>query len=141
MTLDECITIITPLALAMRTPMDEPSFLAYHRVLEDVPARVFQSAVGLASRDGRRFFPSAAELREVCERARVSLRAQLKFQPCVNCTHDGWAEREINGVRRMVRCSCWQAHQARVAELGVGDQPLALPAAQEFSRLGESDAA
>jgi hypothetical protein len=43
------------------------------------------------------------------------------------CSQDGWTEQQIDGVARMVRCQCWVVHQQKVALLGVGDKPLALP--------------
>lgn len=132
MTLKECTALLTPLALRFRAQMDDPSFRAYHGALKDVPARVFALAVEMAGKPPRRFFPSAPELLEIAEQARVQMRAQLAFQPCAMCSRTpGWNGLILNGVERLTRCECWKAHMSRVGELGVGDRPLALSAAED----------
>lgn len=47
----------------------------------------------------------------------VRLDPALAFVPCAMCEPSGWVEREINGVRRAVRCSCWSIHRERIASL------------------------
>lgn len=78
------------------------------------------------------WFPTVHELLEACEAIRVEMRGSLKFEPCgeASCSAQGWTERVVGGVHRMVRCDCWQSHQERVKALGVPDVPLALPAAR-----------
>ena len=53
MTLQECTALLTPLALALRTPMDGPTFRAYHRALKDVPVRLLQAAIDHAEKRPR----------------------------------------------------------------------------------------
>lgn len=102
---------------------------AYHRSLSDIPMPVLNHAVGLAIK-GSRFFPRVAELRKWCEQARIELRGALKHEPCAVCEQSpGWAAVLIDGIPKVTRCQCWKAHQAKVEALGVGNQPLALPAA------------
>lgn len=140
MTYHECTALLVPLALAMRAPMDEPSFAAYHRVLEHVPVPVFERAIQMAMTDpGRTFFPTAAELVEICEQARVELRGALPFRPCEACAlTPGWETIVVNGAPYLTRCACWKAHQAHVQRLGAGDRPLGLPASRQLSRVGDA---
>jgi hypothetical protein len=128
-TLQECTALLTPLVLALGAEMDQPTFRAYHRVLEDVPTNLLQAAVDHASRTAR-FFPRAPELRALAEQARRRLSDLQPFQACAQCA-SGWVEREVDGVPRMVRCACWQAHQQRLSQAGVSLTPLALPAGDE----------
>ena len=75
--------------------------------------------------------PTVAELRADAELCRQEIVKGLQFTVCAaneNCTPNGFTEREINGVRRMVRCSCWTRHQAQIAALEVGSEPVALTA-------------
>lgn len=100
----------------------------YEQALQKVPVAVLEPMVRKAV-STRQFFPKVAELLEDAEACRVELLTSLKFEPCVNCSASGWTETEIDGVKRMRRCHCWLQHQERVASLGVGHEPLALPAA------------
>lgn len=100
----------------------------YEQALQKVPVAVLEPMVQRAILT-RTWFPKVAELLEDAEAVRVEmLKGLVAFAPCVNCSASGWTEREIDGVKRMVRCACWTAHQARITALGVGSEPLALPA-------------
>jgi hypothetical protein len=102
----------------------------YDKALESVPVAILQPMVQRAITT-RTWFPKPAELLEDAEACRRELRASLKFEPCENCSQDGWTSRLMDGVLRMVRCDCWQAHQQKVLALGVGEKPLALTAGRE----------
>lgn len=126
MTLKELIALLTPFALAMRWELDAPTFRAYHRQLAHIPAKLFDAALEKAGRQPRRFPPTAPELAALAEEVRLEWRASLQWVPCALCSAQGWVEREVEGITRAVRCDCWKAHQARVAELDVPAQPVAL---------------
>jgi hypothetical protein len=87
----------------------------------------------------QQWFPTVAELLETCEAVRLEMRMAMAFTNCEQCSAQGWTVKEIDGVNRMVRCECWKAHQEKVKALGVPEQPLALPAASEFARAGETE--
>lgn len=128
MTLQECTKVLTTLAVSQRTELDGPTFRAYFRVLEDVPVSLLTTAAERWAKSGSPFFPKAGELRQFAEDARTALIAAHPFEPCANCSSQGWTEREIDGVKRMVRCRCWLLHRERLQALGAGSEPLALPA-------------
>ena len=128
MTRPEFIAILQPLVSVFRADMDIPTWTAYFRALEDVPVPLLQSAVDRAVKSSGQFFPKAGELRQFAEDARKALMAAQEFQPCEMCSAQGWTEVTDGGVRRMTRCQCWKFHQDRIAQLGVGHEPLTLPA-------------
>lgn len=130
MTLEECTGLLAELALTLGADVDETSFRSYHRALQDVPVSLFEAAVTRAAKSCR-FLPRPAELRQFADEARIALLKAHPFQPCVECSEVGWREVEINGVKRMVRCRCWNAHQAQLQRLGVGKAPLTLPVGAE----------
>lgn len=102
----------------------------YEQALQKVPAPLLEPMVHRALAT-RKFFPKVAELLDDAEHCRLEMRA-LRFERCpVNegCTAQGFVERVIDGVRRMVRCRCWETHQERVQSLGV--TPLALSDGQQ----------
>jgi len=138
MTLEECTALLTPFALAMRWDVDGPTFRAYHQALEHLQASDLDAALATARRQPRAFPPSAPELVALAESCRIARRQSLPFESCGNCSQQGWIEREIHGVMRTVRCECWKAHQAHLARLGAGDQPLALPAGREDWTEGDA---
>lgn len=119
-------------ALAMMNGPPWPEFqieLLEDRTV-DIPLSVIARAVqNILDVGGWR--PDIGELLAACEKARIQIRGELPFQRCEQCSVQGWTEREIDGVKRMVRCDCWHAHQEKVKALGVPDRPLALPAARE----------
>lgn len=102
----------------------------YEQALQKVPVPVLNPMVQRAVQT-RQFFPRVAELLEDAEACRKEMLGQLAFAVCPmneNCSPLGFTEREIDGVKRMVRCACWQRHQDQIQALGVGHEPLALPA-------------
>ena len=58
----------------------------------------------------------------------MGMAGGYRCEGCRLCSQQGWIEYEIEGVRRAVRCSCFAAHQEKLARLGVGGGTLALPA-------------
>lgn len=129
MTRPEFIAMLQPLVSAFRVDMDMPAWSAYFRALEDVPLRLLEAAVSRCLKSGGAFLPKPGELRQMAEEARMALLSAHPFHPCECCSAQGWTEQVMGGVRRMVRCACWHAHQQRIAQLGVGSAPLMLPAA------------
>lgn len=131
MTQAECTSILAALAVTLRTELDAPTFRAYARALADVPAALVQAAAERAAKIPRReydpVFPTAPMLRQYAEEARAAIVAAHPFEPCANCSQQGWVEREIDGVRRVVRCWCFVAHQTTLARLGVWGSAVALP--------------
>ena len=101
---------------------------AYAKALATVPLALLEPMARHAIAT-RRWLPKAAELLQDAEACRRERLRGLVFDPCEACSH-GWVEYEIDGVRRMKRCVCWVAHQARLQAVG-GAVPLALPPAQE----------
>lgn len=108
----------------------------YEDATVDVPLMVLSRAVGdyLKSHQWR---PTVQELLMACEATRLKIRGAMKFEPCANCSKDGWTEQVINGVSRMVRCQCWKVHQERVSAIGAGDAPLTLPAGDDGGAIQE----
>lgn len=103
----------------------------YRESLADIPLPLLQETVRRAVKT-RTWFPKVSELRQDAEVCRLELIAAHPYDGCVNCEdHRGWAPREIDGVTRMVRCSCWRAHKELLAGFGIGTEPLALPAGRE----------
>lgn len=131
MTLVECTAILAPLATMLHADMDAPMFRAYFRALEDVPTHLLAAAVERAAKSAR-FMPKPGELRQYAEDARKALIAAHPYDGCCECDgHKGWRPVLVDGVQRVERCPCWGRHQEKLARLGVGSTPLALPAAVE----------
>ncbi len=69
-------TIIAPLAVTLRTDLDEPTILMYFRALSDVPMNLLEAAaVELAAT--AKFFPKPAEWREAVDEI-LDRRERLK---------------------------------------------------------------
>lgn len=104
----------------------------YEKALSKLPPVILEPMVmrAIETRTSKcaDWLPSIEELREDAEAVRLEMLAQLVFQPCAECSEQGWREREVGGAKRAVRCSCWHRHQKRVEALEVGARPLALPA-------------
>ena len=78
------------------------------------------------------FMPRPGELRTYAEQARQSLAQSLKFAPCESCV-GGWlssGEVKLGNVTAR-RCVCYRAYQQKLADLGVGSQPVSLPAGRD----------
>lgn len=84
--------------------------------------------------------PAVAELREDAEHCRLEMVKALGEYGCAECSDSrGWiAVTHPDGVR-MERCRCWKRHQQKLAQLGVGHEPLALPPAEtrDWTQAGE----
>jgi hypothetical protein len=102
----------------------------YEDRLADVPINILTLGVQKALDSGG-WRPDPGDLKRLCESVRLELRQAMRFANCEQCSADGWAEKVIDGVKRMVRCECWAIHQQKIAQLA-GSQPLALPAAQGY---------
>lgn len=123
--------------LKRRDRVTELDVLVYEDRTAHIPLNVLSRAVTRWI-DTEPWFPTVAELLATCEVVRVEIRAAMKFEPCANCSVQGWTERLIDGVWRAVRCDCWTRHQQKVQALGVGDTPLALPAPERnFTEVSE----
>jgi hypothetical protein len=102
----------------------------YEDVTADVPIAILIDAVRgfLGSGEWR---PTPPELLRACERARLERRKAMQYLPCAVCEQSpGWAAVVEDGKPKVTRCQCWKAHQVKLAELGAGHQPLALPQAE-----------
>jgi hypothetical protein len=132
MTLKECTAILTPLALALRADMDAPTYRAYHRVLEKVPSAVLQTAVDRAMALSSPFFPKAGELLAGCEERRKEIMAAHPYERCSACHGFGKVKIADGSIPPRYRnCECYERYQRRLEDLGISDQPLALPAARD----------
>lgn len=73
--------------------------------------------------------PTVAELREDAEYCRLELVKALGDYGCAYCDMQKGFIAVIHGDEvRMERCGCWKRHQEKLAQLGVGSEPLALTA-------------
>jgi hypothetical protein len=121
MTLQECTAILAPLALALRTDIDDPTFRVYHQDLRDLPGPLLQAAAHVARRDPeRKFFPTVPELRALCQQCRVAILEAHPYRPGECCNGTGWLESEPNGVTFAKRCDCWRRWVNEVNELQSG---------------------
>lgn len=139
----EFVAILSPLVLAMRADFDTPTWAAYFQALQDVPARLLQATVDAMLREARAFFPKAGELRAGAERARQALIAAHPYDGCIECEYSkGWRPVLVAGQATVERCPCRQRHLEKLADLGVGDQPLALPPARfsDWTQAGDDAA-
>jgi hypothetical protein len=109
----------------------------YEERTAHIPISILSRAVSKIL-DTATWFPTVAELLEACEAVRLEMRAALKFQPCdCEVCSNGWRITTTDGITNAWRCECWTAHQERVKALGVPEQPLALPAPEEFEAANE----
>ena len=98
--------------------------------------RVLAAAGGQAASFACDVSDYAAVKSALAEAERLALMAAHPYEGCVECEHSrGW--RPVG--RSVERCPCYERHQVKLAQLGVGSQPLALPAGRhaEFSAVGE----
>jgi hypothetical protein len=131
MTLQECVAILAPVALACRAEVDEPTFRAYHRVLADVPAALAEAGLYLIIKSGDGFFPPAPKVLLAAEQARQQLIQAHPYEGCAECeATKGWTAISDGNVTRLQRCACFHRHQEFLAAFGA-TRPLALPAGSE----------
>jgi hypothetical protein len=132
MTLKECTKILGPLALALQVPTDDPTFRAYHRVLKDVPIHLLEVAVERAMRSTSPFMPKAGELLALAEVRRREIMDAHPYERCSACNGVGKVKIPDGSIPPRYRnCDCYSRYLARLEQLGISDQPLALPAARE----------
>ena len=113
----------------------------YDKALEAVPVQLLEPMAQRAIQT-RSFFPKPSELLADAEAVRVELLAANPYDGCEECEHSrGWRSVVIDGVPRVQRCDCWQWYQARIANLGLSGEPLALPPARErqMAAIGEQE--
>jgi hypothetical protein len=137
MTRPELVAILEPLRLAMRAEIDAPTWAAYFRVLQSVPAVLLEQAVESYIRQPLEFFPKAPEILAACERHRRAQLALMPYDACAECEdHKGWRTAMVDGAERMERCPCRARYQALLASRGLLDGLSQLPG--EAEPQGES---
>lgn len=129
MTKAEFIQILEPLVIAMRAEFDQPTWTAYFRALEDVPAGVLAVSVQTLLREPLAFFPKAGELRATAERQRRVLLAAYPYEGCAECEDQrGFRTVLTEGGQKTVSvCPCKARHHARLSRLGIAEPMAALP--------------
>lgn len=118
--------LLAPLVAAYQgVEMDTAAaWRAYWHAVDDVTPPVLMLAVSNLIKGGGKFFPRPSELRAACGEAQRQIRAQHPYEGCAACEHaPGWVALTTDGVERMTRCPCWNAHRAKLTQLGVG-QPV-----------------
>jgi hypothetical protein len=130
----EFVAIVEPLRIAMRAEMDQPTWTAYYRAMQDVPVPLLVAAVETLMREDRQFFPKAGEIRGQCERERKAIIDANPYTGCEACAGTGWTEIVCSEcqTRRVKACSCREDYKSRLVSLGVG-KPLQLTAPREDS--------
>lgn len=133
MTLDECVELLTPLALAMRVAMGVPTYRAYHAHLKNVPANLGAAALEDLTQSGLRFFPSAPEIQSAAEKARRRLLALNPYDGCADCEDQpGYRTLIVEGQQKTVEpCPCKRRHQARLSEMGLLEAIALMPGEAE----------
>lgn len=129
MTRAEFVSILEPLAQAMRADMDAPTLGAYYRAFEYVPPALLSRVVDRLIREPLQFFPKAGELRAECEKQRRAVLALHPYEGCQDCEHSkGWRTVLEPGKQASVqRCPCQAKHRAFLAGLGASEPLAALP--------------
>lgn len=127
MTLEECVALLTPIALAYRADMDGPTFRAYHRVLKDVPVALAVAALEALESNGSPFMPNAPMILAASETSRRQLLAAHPYDGCADCEGQRGYRTVITAGRQntVERCPCRARHEAKLASLGLRE-PLAL---------------
>ena len=133
MTRVELVASLEPLAQALRTDIDAPTWTAYYRALRDVPASLLESVVEDYFRQPLVFFPKATEIRAACEKHRRAVLALNPYEGCVECEHSrGFRQvTSSSGQVTVEPCPCRGRHRARLEALGVADALVALPGEAE----------
>jgi hypothetical protein len=138
MTLQECTALLTPLALAMRADVDDPTFRAYHRILKDVPATLAQAALDDLTTNGMRFMPSAPEILNGAEKARRRLLALNPYEGCAECEFQRGFRNVLTpaGQKTVEACPCKARHLEKLDRMGLRNGIAMLPGE---SGVGESE--
>ena len=128
MTWDDFKRLTMPLAVQLGAEWDAPTWRLYHRAVEKIPLALYAAAIQAAT-ETRTKMPSAAQLRELAEAQRQQILAAHPYTGCIECEDQrGWRTVTHPDGARVERCPCFRRHQDRLATLGVGPAPLALPA-------------
>ena len=131
MTFDEFKNVVMPLSVALGAAYDLPTWRLYYRALETVPMPLLMAAVQKAA-ETRTKMPTAAQIRELAEVERKGILAAHPYDGCIDCEHQkGWVPVTVDGVQRVKRCACAHRYAEMLGRLGVGLQPLALPAGRD----------
>lgn len=94
--------------------------------LKDISVPLLNAAVRLAIQT-RTWFPKVAELRADAERCRRELLEAHPYERCSACNGFGKVRVFRDGEKpRYANCRCWEQYQARMADLGVTERPIAL---------------
>ena len=108
--------------------------LVFERALRKVPDPVLRPMVDrLISTAKARYgdVPQIAEWLEAAEACRLEMLHALGKPGCCECEDSpGWRTVMSPDGSKVERCGCWKRLQEKRAELAVGDQALALPAAR-----------
>jgi hypothetical protein len=123
------VALLTPLALALRAEMDGPTFRAYHRHLETVPAGLAQRAIAELEQTGLRFMPTAPEIRHAAERARRQVLAASPYTGCIDC-EDQKGYRTVlgeHGQKTVQPCPCMARYLSALERDGLREPLGALP--------------
>lgn len=137
MTIDECVALLTPLALALRVDMDVPTYRAYAKVLKDVPVQLADHALTELSASGLRFMPSAPEILTASEKARRRLLAQYPYTGCAECEEQRGYRSVLgsSGQPTVEPCPCKNRWLERLGRMGAREPLALLPG--EASTTGE----
>ena len=117
----------------------------YEKALLKVPMGLLPAMVerAIETRPSRAkdWLPSVSDLLADADVCRLAILAAHPFDACCECEDaPGWREtKDDKGFYRLQRCPCWHRYRDRIANLGAGGGPLALPPAQssELTRVGE----
>lgn len=117
----------------------------YEKALSKVPVGLLRPMVERAVETRRAkckdWLPDVADLLADAEACRLAIIASHPYESCCECEDSpGWREfKDKDGILRLQRCPCWHRYRERIAQLGVGGGPLALPAAttREWVQAGE----
>lgn len=111
---------------------------AYHRNLQDVPipllALTVDRMIQTIGSDSFRWtaLPPVKDIRVVAETIRCELRGKHAWTPCIECQDSPrWREVTLPDGVKMERCPCVARHLAKLTQMGLTEQPLAmLPVAE-----------
>lgn len=117
----------------------------YEKALSKVPANLLPAMVERTVETrkvyGKDALPAVADLLADAEACRKALSAANPYDGCADCEDQrGWRMTErADGTKCVERCPCLIRHQQKLAQLGCGGGPLALPPAEssELTRIGE----
>lgn len=129
MTLEETVALLTPLALALRAPMDAPTFKAYAAQLRNVPVQLVDAALTDLSDGGLVFMPTAPQIKQAAEKKRRQLLSANPYDGCADCEHQiGYRTvLGVDGQKTVERCPCRTRHLEKMERLGLREAVSDLP--------------